>query len=218
MPGWGGWGGEEDPLRPPSALITHAFMMRACSSIRLPSPMTMGPASAMILALGWTTVLGPAEGQPPCHPTAAHHPPPPPPPPPTPPGHGERGRGVSYRWSRPRGSRSPRTPRPPARSSRCGNGRRVVRGIGARIAEGRGAPGVRGRGGHRDSPLLHLLRHDSAAPARGGLRLRGAGPPSYPSSAPPPSHLSSGARAVPGPRPRGVSALSPPGEEWDRLG
>lgn len=34
-------------------------MMRACSSIKLPSPMTMGPASAMIRAFGWTTVLGP---------------------------------------------------------------------------------------------------------------------------------------------------------------
>lgn len=34
-------------------------MMRACSSIRLPSPMMMGPASAIIRAFGWTTVLGP---------------------------------------------------------------------------------------------------------------------------------------------------------------
>lgn len=38
--------------------------MSACSSIKLPSPMTMGPASAMILALGWITVLGPDEEQP----------------------------------------------------------------------------------------------------------------------------------------------------------
>lgn len=36
-------------------------MIRACSSIRLPSPITMGPASAMIRAFGWTTVLGPEE-------------------------------------------------------------------------------------------------------------------------------------------------------------
>lgn len=34
-------------------------MMRACSSIKFPSPITMGPASAMIRAFGWTTVLGP---------------------------------------------------------------------------------------------------------------------------------------------------------------
>ena len=27
--------------------------------MRLPSPITMGPASAMIRALGWITVLGP---------------------------------------------------------------------------------------------------------------------------------------------------------------
>lgn len=29
---------------------THVFMMSACSSIRLPSPITIGPASAMIRA------------------------------------------------------------------------------------------------------------------------------------------------------------------------
>lgn len=38
---------------------TYPLMMRACSSIKLPSPMTMGPASAMMRAFGWTTVLGP---------------------------------------------------------------------------------------------------------------------------------------------------------------
>lgn len=37
----------------------YPLMMRACSSIKLPSPMTMGPASAMMRAFGWTTVLGP---------------------------------------------------------------------------------------------------------------------------------------------------------------
>lgn len=41
--------------------LTHAFMISACSSIRLPSPITMGPASAMIRALGWITVLGPVK-------------------------------------------------------------------------------------------------------------------------------------------------------------
>lgn len=35
--------------------------MSACSSIRLPSPITIGPASAMIRALGWITVLGPVK-------------------------------------------------------------------------------------------------------------------------------------------------------------
>lgn len=40
---------------------THAFMISACSSIRLPSPITIGPASAMIRALGWITVLGPVK-------------------------------------------------------------------------------------------------------------------------------------------------------------
>lgn len=38
---------------------TDPLMMRACSSIKFPSPITMGPASAMIRAFGWTTVLGP---------------------------------------------------------------------------------------------------------------------------------------------------------------
>lgn len=37
----------------------HLLIMRACSSMRLPSPMTMGPASAIMRALGWTTVLAP---------------------------------------------------------------------------------------------------------------------------------------------------------------
>lgn len=48
----------------PSSLehsLTHAFMMRACSSIRFPSPMIIGPASAIIRALGWITVLGPVQ-------------------------------------------------------------------------------------------------------------------------------------------------------------
>lgn len=37
----------------------YLLIMRACSSIRLPSPMIIGPASAMIRALGWTTVRAP---------------------------------------------------------------------------------------------------------------------------------------------------------------
>lgn len=41
--------------------LTHAFIISACSSIRLPSPITIGPASAIIRALGWTTVLGPVK-------------------------------------------------------------------------------------------------------------------------------------------------------------
>lgn len=39
--------------------LLHLLIMRTCSSIRFPSPMTIGPASAMIRALGWTTVLAP---------------------------------------------------------------------------------------------------------------------------------------------------------------
>lgn len=45
-------------------LRADPLTMRACSSIRLPSPMIIGPASAMILALGWITVLGPAGNKP----------------------------------------------------------------------------------------------------------------------------------------------------------
>lgn len=39
----------------------YLLIISACSSIRLPSPMIMGPASAMIRALGWTTVLAPGK-------------------------------------------------------------------------------------------------------------------------------------------------------------
>lgn len=42
---------------------TDLLMISACSSIKLPSPITMGPASAIIRAFGWTTVLGPEEEQ-----------------------------------------------------------------------------------------------------------------------------------------------------------
>ena len=42
----------------------YPLIMRACSSIKFPSPITMGPASAMIRALGWTTVLGPTDTKP----------------------------------------------------------------------------------------------------------------------------------------------------------
>lgn len=37
----------------------YLLMISACSSIRFPSPMIIGPASAMIRAFGWTTVLAP---------------------------------------------------------------------------------------------------------------------------------------------------------------
>lgn len=39
--------------------LLYLLIMRTCSSIRFPSPMTIGPASAMIRAFGWTTVLAP---------------------------------------------------------------------------------------------------------------------------------------------------------------
>lgn len=39
--------------------LLYLLIIRTCSSIRFPSPITIGPASAMICALGWTTVLAP---------------------------------------------------------------------------------------------------------------------------------------------------------------
>lgn len=40
-------------------LLYYPLIIKACSSIKLPSPITIGPASAMIRALGCTTVRAP---------------------------------------------------------------------------------------------------------------------------------------------------------------
>lgn len=72
--------------------------------------------------------------------------------------------GGPYRWSRPRGSRSPRTPRPPGRSSRCGK----------RVGELGGAVPVRGTVGTRTGTGTHTRRHTAEGSMRGerGIRPR----------------------------------------------
>lgn len=162
--------------------------MSACSSIRFPSPMTIGPASAMMRALGWITVRGPAG-------TARRHPA-------VAPGGGTApGRGTGpYRWSRPRGSRSPRTPRRPARSSRCGERRGghggVRTGTGRGCGEGTARPGgaVGGMGERRERSGRSGLTSSApsppwprpAAPARGGAPGVRAGPSPARALLPPP--------------------------------
>lgn len=147
--------------------------MSACSSIRFPSPMTMGPASAMMRALGWITVRGPA-GTARCHPSLAAG--------------GGTGAGVGTgplpMVTSPRISLSTHTTAPGAIFTLWERGavtagpprdRAESRGGGAASRGGCGRDRGRtgrdrgGSGGDRHSPLLHLLRH-----GRGQRRLRGA--------------------------------------------
>ena len=39
--------------------LAYLFIIIVCSSIKFPSPITIGPSLAIIVALGWTTDLGP---------------------------------------------------------------------------------------------------------------------------------------------------------------
>lgn len=143
--------------------------MSACSSIRFPSPMTIGPASAMMRALGWITVRGPAG-------TARRHPAPAPA---KRPGLGPGDRALTdghvpadLALHAHHGAR---------RDLHAAGSNGAVTGVPPTNGEGTPRPGVavaggsgrnredRGRSGTH-SPLLRLLRH-----GRGRRRLRGAG-------------------------------------------
>ncbi len=57
---WNPWQQAHTTLNSPREHNAHLLMILACSSMRLFSPMIIGPASAIISAFGWITVLAPA--------------------------------------------------------------------------------------------------------------------------------------------------------------